>query len=41
MRHTGLTVGHVALRCGFASPGALSTAFSKHTGTRPPVYRSS
>ncbi|MEU7143442.1 helix-turn-helix transcriptional regulator [Nocardia sp. NPDC046473] len=41
LRHTGLTIGQVAQRCGFASPGALSTAFLRHTGTRPSVYRNS
>ncbi|MFI6041721.1 helix-turn-helix domain-containing protein [Nocardia sp. NPDC051321] len=41
LRHTGLTVGQVAGRCGFASAGALSTAFLRHTGTRPSVYRNS
>ncbi|MFI6166198.1 helix-turn-helix domain-containing protein [Nocardia sp. NPDC051052] len=41
LRRTGLTVGQVASRCGFASAGALSTAFLRHTGTRPSVYRNS
>ncbi|WP_257901806.1 helix-turn-helix domain-containing protein [Saccharothrix obliqua] len=35
----GLTVTQVAERCGFASPGALSTAFLSHVGVRPSVYR--
>lgn len=34
-----LTIGQIAERCGFASPGALSTAFLAHVGVRPSVYR--
>lgn len=34
-----LTIGQIADRCGFASPGALSTAFLGHVGVRPSVYR--
>ncbi|AVT37704.1 AraC family transcriptional regulator [Plantactinospora sp. BB1] len=41
LRDTDLAIAQIALRCGFASPGALSTAFLRHTGTRPSVYRNS
>ncbi|WP_433654614.1 helix-turn-helix domain-containing protein [Nocardia sp. CA-128927] len=41
LRHTDLTIDQVAGRCGFASSGALSTAFLRHTGARPSVYRNS
>ncbi|MFI0465420.1 helix-turn-helix domain-containing protein [Saccharopolyspora sp. 5N102] len=34
-----LTVAQIAERCGFASPGALSTAFLSHVGVRPSAYR--
>ncbi|MGW5648804.1 helix-turn-helix domain-containing protein [Saccharopolyspora sp. NPDC003752] len=34
-----LTVAQIAGRCGFASPGALSTAFLSHVGVRPSAYR--
>jgi AraC family transcriptional regulator len=34
-----LTIAQIAERCGFASPGALSTAFLGHVGVRPSVYR--
>lgn len=34
-----LTIGQIATRCGFASPGALSTAFLGQVGVRPSVYR--
>lgn len=34
-----LTIGQIAERCGFASPGALSTAFLGHVGVRRSVYR--
>jgi AraC family transcriptional regulator len=34
-----LTIAQVARRCGFAGPGALSTAFLAHVGVRPSVYR--
>jgi AraC family transcriptional regulator len=36
---TSLTVAEVAERCGFSSPGALSSAFLAHAGVRPSVYR--
>ena len=36
---TDLTVAQIADRCGFASPGALSTAFLGQVGVRPSVYR--
>ncbi len=36
---TALTVGQIAERCGFSSPGALSSAFLSHVGVRPSVYR--
>lgn len=35
----GLSVAQVATRCGFGSPGSLSTAFLRHTGVRPSAYR--
>ncbi|WP_067474166.1 helix-turn-helix domain-containing protein [Actinomadura hibisca] len=41
LRDTGLPIAQIALRCGFASPGALSTAFLRDTGVRPSVYRNS
>ncbi|GAA4535399.1 AraC family transcriptional regulator [Amycolatopsis samaneae] len=41
LRETELPVAQIALRCGFASPGALSTAFLRHIGARPSVYRNS
>lgn len=34
-----LTVAQIAVRCGFASPGALSAAFLGEVGVRPSVYR--
>ncbi|MFF7244533.1 helix-turn-helix domain-containing protein [Embleya sp. NPDC008237] len=34
-----LTIGQIADRCGFASPGALSAAFLGRVGVRPSVYR--
>jgi AraC family transcriptional regulator len=34
-----LTVGQIAERCGFASPGAFSAAFLSHVGVRPSAYR--
>ncbi|MBB5958579.1 AraC family transcriptional regulator [Saccharothrix tamanrassetensis] len=34
-----LTIGQIAGRCGFASPGALSAAFLSQVGVRPSVYR--
>ncbi|GAB2805436.1 helix-turn-helix domain-containing protein [Streptomyces daliensis] len=36
---TALTVGQIAARCGFASPGSLSSAFLTHVGLRPSAYR--
>lgn len=36
---TSLTLDQIAARCGFASPGALSTAFLKQVGRRPSAYR--
>ncbi|NUS01593.1 MAG: helix-turn-helix transcriptional regulator [Nonomuraea sp.] len=41
LRETDLAVAHIAPLCGFASPGALSTAFLRHTGLRPSAYRNS
>ncbi|WP_409465012.1 helix-turn-helix domain-containing protein [Amycolatopsis sp. GA6-003] len=41
LRGTDLTISQIAGRCGFASPAALSTAFLRHTGTRPSAYRDS
>ncbi|MEV1003858.1 AraC family transcriptional regulator [Nonomuraea sp. NPDC050202] len=41
LRETDLTVAQIAPLCGFASPGALSTAFLRHTGARPSAYRNS
>ncbi len=34
-----LSIGQIAERCGFASPGALSAAFLSQVGVRPSVYR--
>jgi AraC family transcriptional regulator len=36
---TDLTIGQIAERCGFSSPGSLSSAFLAHVGVRPSVYR--
>jgi AraC family transcriptional regulator len=36
---TDLSIAEIAPRCGFASPGALSTAFLRHVGVRPSAYR--
>ncbi|MDT0321752.1 AraC family transcriptional regulator [Streptomyces millisiae] len=36
---TDLTVQRVAERCGFSTPGSLSSAFLKHVGVRPSAYR--
>ncbi len=36
---TNLPIARIAERCGFASPGALSTAFLGHVGVRPSAYR--
>lgn len=41
LRVTDLAIAQIAPRCGFASPGALSTAFLRHTGERPSDYRNS
>lgn len=41
LRNTDLPIADIAPRCGFASPGALSTAFLRHTGVRPSAYRNS
>jgi len=41
LRGTDLPLDRIAQRCGFAGPGALSTAFLRHTGARPSVYRNS
>ncbi|NUT93281.1 MAG: helix-turn-helix transcriptional regulator [Saccharothrix sp.] len=41
LRDTDLSVARIAQRCGFATPGALSTAFLRHTGVRPSTYRNS
>ncbi|MEE2055221.1 helix-turn-helix transcriptional regulator [Nocardiopsis tropica] len=39
LRDTDLTVARIAPLCGFSEAGALSTAFLRHTGVRPSVYR--
>jgi AraC family transcriptional regulator len=39
LRDDDLSVAEIASRCGFASPGAFSTAFLRHTGVRPSTYR--
>ncbi|MHC3471060.1 helix-turn-helix domain-containing protein [Streptomyces sp. 7R007] len=36
---TTLTVAQIAQRCGFSSPGSLSSAFQTQVGVRPSVYR--
>ncbi|MGC7095055.1 helix-turn-helix domain-containing protein [Amycolatopsis lurida] len=36
---TELTIAQIAGRCGFASPGALSSAFLGQVGVRPSAYR--
>ncbi|NUR91878.1 MAG: helix-turn-helix transcriptional regulator [Nonomuraea sp.] len=41
LRDTDLPIAEIAPLCGFASPGALSTAFLRHTGERPSAYRNS
>ncbi|SEF37748.1 AraC family transcriptional regulator [Amycolatopsis pretoriensis] len=41
LRETGLPLERIAARCGFATAGALSAAFVRHTGVRPSVYRNS
>lgn len=39
LRDSDLSVAEIASRCGFASPGAFSTAFLRRTGVRPSTYR--
>ncbi|WP_040816291.1 helix-turn-helix domain-containing protein [Nocardia concava] len=41
LRGTDLPLDRIAQWCGFATPGALSTAFLRHTGVRPSAYRNS
>jgi AraC family transcriptional regulator len=41
LRTSDLSIAAIASRCGFASPGALSAAFLRHTGVRPAAYRES
>ncbi|RSM79905.1 AraC family transcriptional regulator [Amycolatopsis sp. WAC 01375] len=41
LRVTDLPIARIAERCGFATPGALSAAFLRHTGSRPSDYRNS
>ncbi|MFC9688271.1 helix-turn-helix domain-containing protein [Kribbella sp. NPDC056951] len=41
LRGTALPLDRIARRCGFTTPGALSTAFLRHTGSRPSTYRNS
>ncbi|KAA6224004.1 AraC family transcriptional regulator [Streptomyces albofaciens JCM 4342] len=41
LKETDFTVARIAPLCGFADPGTLSTAFLRHTGTRPSTYRNS
>lgn len=41
LRTSDLSIAAIASRCGFASPGALSAAFLKYTGSRPSAYRES
>jgi AraC family transcriptional regulator len=36
---SSLSIEQIARRCGFASPGALSSAFLRQTGVRPSAYR--
>ncbi|SDJ43387.1 AraC family transcriptional regulator [Nonomuraea jiangxiensis] len=36
---TTLTIEQIAERCGYAGPGPLSSAFLRHVGVRPSVYR--
>jgi AraC family transcriptional regulator len=40
LRDSDLSIAEIASRCGFASPGAFSTAFLRLTGVRPSTYRS-
>ncbi|MER6144608.1 AraC family transcriptional regulator [Streptomyces sparsogenes] len=39
LSETTLTIEQIAQRCGFSGPGPLSTAFLRHVGVRPSVYR--
>ncbi|EPH41335.1 AraC family transcriptional regulator [Streptomyces aurantiacus] len=39
LARTDLTVGQIAERCGFSSPGGLSSVFLAHVGVRPSVFR--
>jgi AraC family transcriptional regulator len=39
LANTDLSIEAIAPRCGFASPGALSTTFLRHVGVRPSTYR--
>ena len=39
LSETTLTIEQIAERCGFAGPGPLSSAFLRHVGVRPSVYR--
>jgi len=41
LRGTDLALDRIAQRCGFTTPGALSTAFLRQTGARPSAYRNS
>ncbi|MFC3455639.1 AraC family transcriptional regulator [Amycolatopsis speibonae] len=41
LRGTGFPIAQIARSCGFATPGALSAAFLRHTGSRPSEYRNS
>ncbi|WP_181770532.1 AraC family transcriptional regulator [Amycolatopsis pittospori] len=41
LRDTDLPIAQIAPRCGFSTPGALSAAFLRHTGSRPSEYRNS
>nr|WP_221471475.1 AraC family transcriptional regulator [Amycolatopsis umgeniensis] len=41
LRDTDLPIAQIAPRCGFSTPGALSAAFLRHTGSRPSDYRNS
>ncbi|MEV6537365.1 NAD(P)-binding domain-containing protein [Streptomyces sp. NPDC051639] len=36
---TDLTVSQIANECGFSGPGPFSTAFLRHVGMRPSIYR--
>jgi AraC family transcriptional regulator len=36
---TSLTLAQIAERCGFSTPGTLSSAFLAHAGVRPSAYR--